>query len=245
MTNAIFVEKSTNHKLGGTWRKNEPRMCTTYTSIKATCPQSCVLYKTGECYAMLGYVGFITRRLDDGVGPRDSYYVALQEAKAIDQSFRGGMIRQDGMKGGRDLRLHTAGDCKTNIAAKIIAGAIDRWKERGGGDVWTYTHAWKKVHRECWGGVSVLASIDKVEDAVMAVNAGYAPARYVARLQNGAKPWKEKGITWIPCKAQTKDSSCAFCRICMGADKLLDKKMGVVFAAHGCKEGQMVARLEG
>ena len=79
----------------------------------------------------------------------------------------------------------------------------------------------------------------------MAINAGYAPAQYVPTFPSKSKMWKENGIVWIPCKAQTNDEmTCVRCRLCIKADKLLIKRMGIAFEVHGCKEEQMRARLE-
>lgn len=85
---AIFVEDSKNKKIG--------ECSATYASIKATCPRSCPLFHSRTCYAMHGRCGLIVNRLDSGVNYRDSYKVACQEAKAIDESFKGGAIPNDG-----------------------------------------------------------------------------------------------------------------------------------------------------
>jgi hypothetical protein len=242
MATAIFTSNSKNKKIRG---YNGARVCTTYASIKGSCPLDCKLLETKECYALHGNVGLIIRRLDVGVKPEDSLRVAREEAQKIDESFGGGPIPQDGAKGGRDLRLHTAGDCKTNVTAGIIAAAAERWLQRGGGSVWSYTHAYKHVKRESWGPVSIFASVDQPEEGLVVIEDGYAPARYVADFPKSGKPWKEMGVTWIPCPAQTKDDiGCADCRICMQANKLRKQNKGVAFEAHGCKVNKMKERLQ-
>jgi hypothetical protein len=236
---AIFVEKSENRKISGGFG-----MSTTYLSIKATCPNSCVLKQTQECYAMCGgHVGMIVRRLDKGVKSNDAIKVAREEAREIRCAFRGGPIPQDGIKGGRDLRGRTSGDSRTNTTAKIFAAAIKNWKNRGGGSAWSYTHAWKDIKRSSWGKhVSILASIDNVKDAKRALREYYAPARYVPEFKT--KAWVENGIRWIPCPAQIKEEvTCATCRLCMNDKKLKKMKAGIAFTAHGNRGLQMKKRL--
>jgi hypothetical protein len=78
-----------------------------------------------------------------------------------------------------------------------------------------------------------LASVESVKDAKKALKRGYAPAIIVDHF-DGDKASVVDGIRLIPCPAQTKDNvSCADCRLCMDADKLVSLKAAVAFAAHG------------
>jgi len=239
---AILAIKSGNAKLRSARGKGE--VATTYASIEASCPESCELRTDGECYAKGGMVGFVVRRLDAATKGHAPLETAKQEAVAIDGAFKGRAVPQDGAKGGRDLRLHTSGDCSTTEAANIVGGASRRWRERGGGDVWTYTHAWRDVPRSAWGeGVSVLASVDNVAEAKAAREQGYAPARYVAEFPS-AKGWTENGVRWIACPAQTTENTgCADCRLCMSADKLAARNAGIAFSAHGNRANALKRRL--
>ena len=238
---AILVKDSDNKKIRG---YRGARVCITYSSIEATCPRTCKLYKTKECYGMYGRTSLILKRLDAGVTAGDSLQVTKVEAQKITDSFKGGTIPQDGAKGGRDLRLHTVGDTTTNRAAKYLAAAADHWYARGGGRVWTYTHAWQKIDRRSWGSVSVLASVDKPEDVRKARARGYVPAKYVADFPS--KRWKSEGTTWIACPAQVRDNvGCADCRLCMNDQQLRSKRMGIAFEAHGSKGTAMKKRLGG
>ena len=129
-----------------------------------------------------------------------SIQVARAEAEAIDGAFRGGPID------GRPIRLHTVGDCRNRTAARIVGEAASRCGERGGGDAGTYTHAGEDVPRKAWGdSVSVLASIDTLDQVATVIANGYAPARYVADFPHGARSWVESGVRWIPCPAQTRE----------------------------------------
>jgi hypothetical protein len=239
--NAIFVENSANKKITGL---GSAKVCATYSSIIATCPKDCDLRKNKECYGMYGHVGLINNRLDWKMTGSDSVKVAYQEKKAIRSAFKGGPIPQDGQKGGRDLRLHTVGDCKNNTSAKILASAADDWVKRGGGTVWTLTHAWKKIKKSSWGrNISVLASLDNPDDARKALRKGYAPAKYVNQFRH-SHAYLQDGINWLPCRAQVRaDVGCANCRLCLEANFLKKKKWGIMFEAHGMKMNRMKERL--
>ena len=238
---AIFVEKSENRKISG----KKGRVSATYGSIKNTCPDSCALKENG-CYAQYGHTVFSVRRADKATDGMNTEQAARVEATAIDQSFKGGRIPQDGATGGRDLRLHVSGDARTKRAANILAAAVKRWFKRGGGRVWSYTHAWQRVARENWGEVSVLASIENPKEAKQAVKQGYCPAIVVPE-HPGDKAYTIKGskTSWIPCPAQTKeDMACSDCGLCMRADVLRDLGKGISFAIHGTGTKKAIRKLE-
>src|SRR5690606_10093649 len=101
--------------------------------------------------------------------------VARAEAQAIDQSYNGGPV-----PAGRNMRLHVSGDSRTIAGTRMINNAVGRWQQRGGGVVWSYTHCWDHVTRDLWSNVSMLASVDTVEEVTYAQQNGYAPAIVVA-----------------------------------------------------------------
>lgn len=222
-----FVKESKNRKLG-------ERVSATYSSIKGTCPDTCELKGT-TCYAETGYVGIQVARLDKALKklPWDATKIARQEAKLIDESFKGGEVD------GRALRLHVAGDVRTQKGVKYLANAAMRWQARGGDKVWTYSHAWRKLPRKLWKSISVLASVDSVKEANEAVKAGYAPAIVVDHF-DGDKAFKIKGsnIKWIPCPNQTRDVSCADCGLCLNEHKLTAQKAGIAFSVHGSRKSK-------
>ncbi len=134
------------------------------------------------------------------------------------------------------LRLHTGGDCKTDEAALILSDACREWL----GHVWTYTHAWRVVARRSWGDVSVLASCETSEDALRAIERGYAPELTVPEHPANGKAWSdENGITWIPCPAQTNDTNCVRCGLCFDDRALLGRRAGIAFEAHGRAKRQV------
>lgn len=238
-----FVANSQNEKIVG---YKGGRVATTYVSIKASCPDTCSMKADGTCYAQGGMVGMQVRRIE-ARSPRATSAAAAQiEAKLIRAAFKGGDVPQDGAHGGRDLRIHTSGDCRTPSAAWKVGRAATDWRNRRGGAAWTYTHAWKAVPRHEWGrDVSVLASVDNATEATEARSQGYAPAMVVAEFPNGSKMFESEGMRWVPCPAQTRENvGCADCRLCMNADKLFNRDTGIAFEAHGNKTAQLKRKLQ-
>lgn len=237
-----YVRGSKNGKIGSV-RNPKARVDSTYVSIEASCPSTCPLKESGECYGKQGHVGFTERRLSKGADSSLALEAAKQHAAAMDAAYGGGPVPQDGAQGGRDLRLRTIGDATTTEAARLESDAVERLKARGLGAAWGYTHAFRTVTRNAWGRVSILASVDAPSQASEAYAAGYAPAVYLAAFPS-EKAFELDGHKWIPCPAQTRDDTgCADCRLCMNAEKLFERRTGIAFAAHGVKEKQMKRRL--
>src|ERR1700686_554125 len=107
MRGVIYVEGSENRKILGS-----KKVDSTYSSIKATCPDSCSLKADGFCYATSGRVGMIVSKLDKKARQHSPLKLARAEAKAIDQSYNGGKV-----PAGRAMRIHVSGDCR------VIKGA--------------------------------------------------------------------------------------------------------------------------
>lgn len=227
-TLALAVGGSLNAKIG--------TAATSY-AAQASCPEECPFLEGGGCYAESGALGnFVTTPLNRSAGlersPAAQGRVALAEARAIDELEP---------RPGQALRLHTVGDCATNLAARIVAGAAARWVERGGGPVWTYTHGWRRVERGSWGSVSVLASCETYRDCIRARARGYAPALVVERFEgrrafrvegDGMQEW-HKPVKAIPCPEQTSGVACTDCRLCFDDGKLRDRGAAVAFSVHG------------
>ncbi len=233
MNGAIYVSDSGNKKIMGS-----KKVDATYVSIKASCPKSCPLMGEG-CYAQLGPVGIHTARLDIEAQGFTPLQAARAEAKAIDDSYKGGAVPT-----GRDMRLHVAGDSRTLAGTRLINNAVARWKQRGGGDCWSYTHAWKHVPREEWSNVSMLASVSNVTEAKEANEKGYAPSIVVGE-HSSDKAYKLEGsdVKWIPCPAQTREVGCSDCRLCFNADRLHRDGFGIAFAVHGIKKNSLKRHL--
>lgn len=260
---ALFLYKSANKKLSPVVKvpytgpakdafpfRPEPRApfcCSTYVSIAATCPDSCRFKRAADgtasgCYVDAGKTVFTIRRLDKE-SKADPTHVVESEAKLIDAAWPGG-IPQDGARGGRDLRLHVGGDVDDAHGALMLAGAAGRWWKRGGGSVWTFTHRWTEMRRSCWGRVSVLASVEDEEQIRHAHQLGYAFALVEPREHRSAKAYSiGNGFTAIPCPAETRGKTCVECRLCLDADKLRERKMGIAFSLHGAGINKALVRL--
>lgn len=141
----------------------------------------------------------------------------------------------DGLKGNRPLRLHIVGDCPTDSGATVVSLAADRYRLRGGHPVWTYTHGWREVARSSWGGVSVLASCESVEQLDAARALGYACSMVTESHGENVKPYKlDNGMRAIPCREQVGASdSCTECRLCFHDDVLKRTNSVIVFETHG------------
>jgi hypothetical protein len=214
------VETSENAKLGP--------VSATYAS-QASCPSDCPFRKSG-CYAEYGPLGIITHRLNSNE-TNDPRQIAREEAKAIDQ-----------LSGRNHLRLHVVGDARTNSAARILSEASERYSERGGMDVWTYTHAWTRVHRSSWGSVSVLASCESPEQVGEAHEKGYATALVVESFRQDAA-YDHQGIRILPCPAQTRGVTCSDCGLCLNDNRLRESGLTIAFAAHGAGRKRVAASI--
>jgi hypothetical protein len=224
-TLAIAKAKSGNAKIG--------EAGTTY-AAQTSCPTSCPFFAGGGCYAENGSLGkFVTGPLNAAAKAiaHDVLDVARAEADAIDKLD---------VSDGRELRLHTVGDCATDEAAQIVAAACARYRARGGGPVWTYTHAWRDVARESWGEVSVLASCETAEDVALAKTRGYATQITVEEFANDRRHQldateapKAVGVDILPCPEQTRGVTCTECRLCFDDAKLRDRGYSIAFEMHG------------
>jgi len=218
-----YVVNSKNVKISGT-----KQVDATYVSI-GSCPETCP-FISGECYAMLGNVGVHVNKLEKN---KSSIFYAKEEAKAIDESYYSGKVP------GAFLRIHISGDCRTKTAAKIVNAAVGRWKKRGGNKAWSYTHAWAHVPRKTWSNVSILASVESASQAKEAFQKGYVPAIVVAEFESD-KAFYREGIKFIPCPAQTKSNvNCSSCKLCFDDSKLMERKTGIAFAAHGVRKNKV------
>ncbi len=237
MNGVLYKSNSANIKIAGSQKVD-----TTYATIENSCPNDCPIKNNG-CYASLGPINIIVRKLDNEAFKFTGLDVARAEAKAIDNSYGSGQVPE-----GRFLRLHSAGDSKTIKGSRLINSAVKRWKKRGGKEngVWSYTHAWKNVPRHVWKDVSMLASISSVKEVKAAQEQGYAPAIMVEEhLSDKTYILPNSSIKWIPCPAQTKeDVACTDCKLCMDADRLYKDGYGIAFAVHGAAKEKVKRHLK-
>jgi hypothetical protein len=225
---AIVKNPSGNTKLGDA--------ATTH-AAQASCPAECVFYNGGGCYAESGRQGmFVTRRLNEAA--------ALLNASALDVA----MVEADEIDAmvvvpGRPMRLHTVGDCPTDECARIVSAACERYMERGGGAVWTYTHGWRTVDRSSWRGVSVLASCETGHDIRAASARGYATALVVETFESDCRYQAgTDAVPIIPCPAQTRHGNCADCGLCFNDKRLRNEGLSIGFEVHGIPFAQRAAK---
>lgn len=233
MKGAIYVSDSGNTKIMGSHKVDA-----TYASIKATCPSTCSL-KNGGCYAQTSFVGMINARMDRRARQYSPLAVARAEARAIDDSYRGGPVPE-----GRCLRIHVAGDSCLKKGTQLINNAVGRWKKRGGGDAWSYTHAWHNIPRAIWSNVSVLASVESVNQIAEARKQGYACAVVVSEHPTDkAYTLPGSNTKLIPCPSQTRGVGCSDCRLCFNANRLFDGNFAIAFSVHGVYKNILKKRL--
>lgn len=213
--------RSTNAKIGDA--------AVTY-AAQVSCPESCVFKDGGGCYAENG-------RIAASMTIPLNREAAHEHATALDVA-RGEAVEIDRIQvvPGRPMRLHTVGDCASDDAAEIVAAAAARYVERGGGTVWTYTHAWRDVARDSWGDVSVFASCETEQDVQEAWGRGYAASIVVEEFP-GRKRYPLDGpgeFKVIPCPAQTTEGvTCSSCRLCLDENRLYWDGLVIGFHVHG------------
>ncbi len=222
-----------------------PYVVASYLSIKKSCSDSCV-FKSGGCFAESGYTKLMISRLDEELG-RSRPNLGVVEAAAIDQLFIHGVPQDGGRDGtkGRDFRLHISGDAQDDVAARALGMAASRYRGRGGGAVWTYTHSWRHVQRVEWGPIEVLASVENGKDANRArYMRGYAPALVIREFpSHKVFSIPDTDIRFVPCLAETQGMTCAECRACFDTEGLKKKNLGIAFAVHGMAAKQAKKKL--
>lgn len=213
-------------------RAVEPKLVTTTISIDKTCPPC--PFKNNGCLTQEGYTRVTMNTLDEAAQGWTPRQILALEAAAIDSLWPKG-VPQDGRLGGRDLRLHIGGDAPETVNARWLAWAAQRWLDRGGGSVWTYTHSWPWIRRVAWGPIAALASIEHPAEVDHARGAGYVPAITLQRFPS-ERAFRLPGsdTTWIPCPAETRGTTCVECRLCLDREVYMHREnKGIAFAAHG------------
>lgn len=220
----LYIKNSRNSKIG--------KIDATYAPINKTCPSSCKL-KDSICYGQISYVGMWNKRIESKSENQSKLDLANEEADLIIKSSF------DESKS-KYLRLHVSGDSTTIRGTKKLAKAAEYWIKNSKEYVYTYTHAWKNVNRSNWGKISVLASVESVNEISKARLAGYAPSVVVPK-HHGKKAYlsSDKVTTLIPCPAQTSNVTCEQCKLCMKADWLFQNNKGIAFEVHGVRKNKI------
>lgn len=226
---ARLTQRSHNKKLT---RDPETRPMAATSATQSSCPKDCPFFGNG-CYADYGPQGIHTRKLNLA-GPAPSDVIADEEAAEI---------RALWPRDGRPLRVHVVGDCKTYLAATIVADAVADAQSSGAGPAFGYTHAYNRVPRSAWGSVSVLASVETVEDIRLADQNGYAPAIVAETREDAADRLAAAGWSGIGCPAEDGRADCESCRLCMKADRLRSARKAIIFTTHGTGKKKAAAAI--
>ncbi len=217
------------------------RASSLFLSIEATCSNSCP-FKGRGCYVQAGANKKLVKRLDDAAEELSIDDAVAEGAAAVDGAFRRG-VPQDGVKGGRDLRLFESGDAGSEAGARMLADSAHRWTQRGGGAVWGYTHWWREIPRAAFGVIHVAGSVETIDDADLAYEKGYLPALVVSKFE-GDKPYKldgsRNGLRLVPCPFETRGTTCVHCRLCL--DRTPTNAV-IGFQAHGPGKKKVVEQL--
>ncbi len=220
-----------------------PYVSSTYVSIRGTCPEACVFRDSG-CFVQSGFTQSLMNRLDDQAKTMTPSEVIDQEVRALDAAWSRDPMPRDGAKGGRDLRLHVGGDTPNAESARKLGAACGRYKNRGGGSVWSYTHNWRTIHRDDFGEhIFVLASVEATEEITEARSRGYVAAITVREFP-GTTVFDVGGHKVLPCPAETRGATCAECRLCLDREtRLRDLGYTIGFSVHGAGSNQAKRRL--
>lgn len=230
----------------------KPFVASTTVSVQTTCPNTCPFKSSpgtvAGCYADAGFTRIKIRKLDEAAQGYSSTEVIREEVRQLDAAFSGGRVPQDGARGGRDLRLHVAGEVQTAEEAALLGAAAARWRRRGGGETWTFTHSWRTVPRSAWGAdISVIASVENARDILLAKRQGYASAVVVGGFPTGDGAFTlpgARGTKIVPCPAETRGVPCSACRLCLVPDRLLEARSAVAFRVHGQHAARALEALE-
>lgn len=241
-----------------------PYASSIYASFE-TCPTTCAFLRdpdTGErrgCY-VTGNVNQTrtTNDLDKHARQIPEAYrgelIALTERWLMATTFA--PVPNDGHLGrGRDLRLHVSGDAVGPELVDHLADGAMEWEVWGGGDVWTFTHAWRETLRSRWSNISALASVETGADILRAREQGYAAAIVVPAFPRGKKPFTLKdapGTKVLPCPNEAGVISprtgapitCIECRMCLDDRRLFEKNHAIAFKAHGSDKGAAIVSLD-
>ncbi len=232
-----YVRRSGNHKIG--FGKNVDAVYIAIEQSCLDCPFKPVEGVKKGCWATVERVGMLNMRLEKEAKGMDRRAIGREVARSIEEAY----VR--GVPPGRRLRLPVSGDLSTTSAVAPVARAVSRWMDRGGLGAWGYTHGWRRVKREAWGKVSVLASCETQKEVEQARERGYAVARVVEDFPNGDRAWvDEHGFRNIPCPEQTLGVRCEECQLCFDDRKLYERKVAILFKAHSQIKGRALVVLQ-
>lgn len=212
------------------------RCAATYRPIDPTCrAEECASHPSRKggtkCYAYQGNMAFQNRRLE-GLAKATgatALQLSLAEARLV-REFAKAQPHAMGL----DLRMGVSGEVSGPKGARALADAAALWLRQVGGQPWGYTHAWKRILRSTFGGISMLASVDSPADIPRAKARGYVPAIVLDKWHENALPFTHpddpSGTRFIRCPSETMGMACVECRLCLDDARLKERGMGIAFA---------------
>jgi hypothetical protein len=179
-----------------------------------TCPTTCPLMDAG-CYAKGRIFGIPARygTVDDG-----EYTAVRALAVALPN---GGLFRAN-VSG--DV-LDDTGELDTGYAAALSHVAT----ERPDADVFSYSHAWRKLQPDLAPGVTINASCETEADIEEAAAAGWPTVVTDPGDETSIIGQTVAGRKVVQCPAQTRGLTCEQCRLCARPQR----KSTVAFVVHG------------
>ncbi len=208
MTKTLVTTGSGNSKTG---------FATVTYRTQETCPTTCPLYQKG-CYAKGRIFGIPERYVPEEDNPE---YAQVREL--VQLMPKGGIFRAN-VSG--DV-LDASGELDEGYASALSHVAINRPDT----EVFSYTHAWRKLKPDFAPGVTFNASTESAAGIEEAAAAGWPtvvtdpgpddPTSLIGQTIAGRKV--------VQCPAQTKGLTCEQCRLCARPNR----KSTVAFAVHG------------
>ncbi len=217
----ICVEKSGNSKTGF--------VGATYRRVGESCPSTCSHLISKSCYAMTSFTGMTQRRANRSEFDGMIYYNFV---KGLAENPR------KAAKINNTIRLQVSGDLfyedkPDELYITGIRKAHEDFPQMLG---YTYTHRYTDFGEYDWPeNLVVNASCDTVEDIKQAQALGW-PTVTTTSADDTRKRWKQDGVDFVTCPAQTANLQCAQCRLCMKKDR----KFTVVFRAHSSAKKKVV-----
>lgn len=209
-----LVEKSGNTKTGF--------VAATYRTVGETCPSTCSHLLSKSCYAMSSFTGMTQRRSNHDPFDGMRYFEFIKELASSPKKLA---------KIGATVRLHVSGDFfyQDKVDTQYVEGVKLAHKTFPGVLGYTYTHRYSDFGAYDFpDNLVVNASCDTIEDIHAAQALGW-PTVTTTDADDTRKRWKQDGVEFVTCPAQTANLKCAQCRLCMKKDR----KFTVVFRGHG------------
>jgi len=196
MTPLIVVENSANAKLG-------PGVCATYRPVGISCPKCGIAH---ICYAQRGHVALIARRS----AKRADNMLRLSGAPLVRHVVSGDWFRRDSLGRARLDREYVRDVVRFHRLNPRTIG-------------WGYTHGWRQwpesVRAAIPRNMTILASVDSLEEAQAAQASGWRTARTTDDLSTKQANEVVCPVDRDKQRGKPPSTTCAQCRLCWESRK--------------------------